>query len=327
MNRFAELLDRLAYEPGRNNKLRLLTSYFREVEDPDRGYALAGLTGALSFKHAKPGLIRDLIASRTDPVLFALSYDYVGDLSETVALMWPKAADNREASLPAHPPPRPSPARGEGAAQQSENQGSIVPPSSALSVPSPLAGEGQGGGYREHGVHNDQRLHNNPPPPTLTEVVTTLRTLGKTELPKQLTRWLDELDETGRWALLKLVTGAMRIGISARLAKTAAAALGDKDPHEIELIWPGLSPPYLDLFAWLEGRGEKPVNRDPAPFRPAMLAHAIEDGELSALDPNEFLGEWKWDGIRIQAVAGLDEQGNMGPGLYSRPGGAIAGGL
>src|SRR5271169_2390462 len=92
MNRFAELLDRLAYEPGRNNKLRLLTSYFREVEDPDRGYALAALTGALSFKHAKPSLIRDLIAERTDPVLFGLSYDYVGDLSETVALMWPKVA-------------------------------------------------------------------------------------------------------------------------------------------------------------------------------------------------------------------------------------------
>ena len=92
MNRFAELLDRLAYEPGRNNKLRLIVNYFRAVEDPDRGYALAALTGALSFKHAKPGLIRDLIADRTDPVLFALSYDYVGDLSETVALMWPKAA-------------------------------------------------------------------------------------------------------------------------------------------------------------------------------------------------------------------------------------------
>src|SRR6476660_3235600 len=92
MNRFAELLDRLAYEPGRNNKLRLITSYFREVADPDRGYALAALTGALSFKHAKPALIRDLIASRTDPVLFGLSYDYVGDLSETVALMWPRPA-------------------------------------------------------------------------------------------------------------------------------------------------------------------------------------------------------------------------------------------
>src|ERR1700687_2557964 len=115
MNRFAELLDRLAYEPGRNNKLRLMTGYFREVEDPDRGYALAALTGALSFKYAKAGLIRDLIAERTDPVLFALSYDYVGDLSETVALMWPKGLINREESLLGHPPPQPSPTRGEGA--------------------------------------------------------------------------------------------------------------------------------------------------------------------------------------------------------------------
>src|ERR1700754_466085 len=262
MNRFAELLDRLAYEPGRNNKLRLITGYFREVPDPDRGYALAALTGALSFTHAKAGLIRDLIASRTDPVLFALSYDYVGDLSETVALMWPKASAQR---------------------------------------------------------------HNNPPPPTLTEVVTTLRTLGKTELPAQLTRWLDELDETGRWALLKLVTGAMRIGVSARRAKTSAAALGDKDAHDVELMWPGLAPPYLDLFAWLEGRADKPVNLDPAPFRPVMLAHAIEDGDFASLDPSDYIAEWKWDGIRVQAVAGCDTHDNHVVRLYSRSGEDITG--
>jgi len=281
MNRFAELLDRLAYEPGRNNKLRLITGYFREVEDPDRGYALAALTGALSFKHAKPGLIRDLIAERTDPVLFALSYDYVGDLSETVALMWPS---------PFHARSAPSPACGGG------------------KEPSPSAFESR------------SNLHNNPPPPTLTEVVTTLRTLGKAELPKQLTRWLDELDETGRWALLKLVTGAMRIGISARLAKTAAAELGNKDPHDIELMWPGLAPPYLDLFAWLEGRAEKPVNLDPTPFRPVMLAHAIEDTNFANLDAGDFIAEWKWDGIRVQAVSGRDERGNMQARLYSRSG-------
>ncbi len=114
MNRFAELLDRLAYEPGRNNKLRLLTAYLRDTPDPDRGYALAALTGALSFKHAKPALIRDLITDRTDPVLFGLSYDYVGDLSETVALMWPKRVGGPEESLLGRPSPPPSPARGEG---------------------------------------------------------------------------------------------------------------------------------------------------------------------------------------------------------------------
>ena len=139
-------------------------------------------------------------------------------------------------------------------------------------------------------------------------------------MPSQLARWLDELDETGRWALLKLVTGAMRIGISARLAKTAAAALGDKDPHDVELMWPGLTPPYLDLFAWLEGRADKPVNLDPTPFRPVMLAHAIEDTDFANLDAADFIAEWKWDGIRVQAVSGRDEHGHMLARLYSRSG-------
>ena len=326
MNRFAELLDRLAYEPGRINKLRLLTAYFREVEDPDRGYALAALTGALSFKHAKPGLIRDLIAARTDPVLFALSYDYVGDLSETVALMWPSPFHARTSPLP----PR---SGGEGAGvgggaagsrSRTDTEPAETPPTPdpeselrSLRTP-PRAARVEGGEHIEQGA--DGRRHNNPPPPTLTEVVTTLRALGKTELPKQLARWLDELDETGRWALLKLVTGAMRIGISARLAKTAAAELGDKDPHEIELMWPGLSPPYLDLFAWLEGRSEKPVNLDPAPFRPVMLAHAIENGDFANLDAADFIAEWKWDGIRVQAVSGRDARGRCVARLYSRSG-------
>jgi DNA ligase-1 len=334
MNRFAELLDRLAYEPGRNNKLRLLTGYFREVGDPDRGYALAALTGALNFKHAKPALIRDLIASRTDEVLFGLSYDYVGDLSETVALMWPRRGANNNESFPGHPSPPPSPTRGEGAQLRTPRQtGSMTDRDSTsdggttLTVPSPLVGEGQGGGYsgRDDNDPLHPSNHNNPPPPTLTEVVTTLRTLGKTELPKQLERWLDELDETGRWALLKLVTGALRIGISARLAKTAVASLGDKDPHEVELIWPGLAPPYLDLFAWLEGRAEKPVNRDPAPFRPVMLAHAIEDSDFANLDAADYVAEWKWDGIRVQAVAGRDDRGQITARLYSRTGEDITG--
>jgi DNA ligase 1 len=261
MNRFAELLDRLAYEPARNNKLRLITEYFRSTGDPDRGWALAALTGALSFQHAKPGIIRTLISERADPVLFGLSYDYVGDLSETVALMWPVPAEAARAN-------------------------------------------------------HELRL---------SDVIETLSRLGKAQLPGQIARWLDQLDETGRWALLKLLTGGLRVGVSARLAKTAAAALGDRDPQEIELLWPGLKPPYRDLFAWLEGRAEKPVQRDPAPFRPAMLAHALMDGDLAALDPNDFMAEWKWDGIRVQAVANVDSKGHPQVRLYSRTGEDISG--
>src|SRR5581483_3572666 len=262
MNRFAELLNRLAYEPARNAKLRLITDYFRASPDPERGWALAALTGALSFPHAKASLIHSLIAERTDPVLFALSYDYVGDLSETVALMWPAAKVS--------------------AAKVSDAN------------------------------DNDHDL-------SLTAVVGTLSTLGKTQLPKQLAQWLDALDETGRWALIKLVTGGLRIGVSARLAKSAVAALGGKDAQEIELLWPGLAPPYGALFAWLEGNADKPANVDPAPFRPPMLAHALEETDLTTLSAADFMAEWKWDGIRVQAVAAPAEQGTIAR-LYSRTG-------
>jgi DNA ligase 1 len=252
MNRFAHLLDRLAFEHARNAKLRLMTDYFRNVPDPERGWALAALTGSLSFAHAKPGLIRALVMERVDPVLFGWSYDYVGDLAETVALLWP-APENQQRNIR---------------------------------------------------------------PPSLTEVITALAGLGKSELPGQLARWLDALDETGRWALLKMLTGELRVGVSARLAKTALAQLGDKTPDEIELLWPVLEPPYLELFAWVEGRAEKPDDVNPLAFRPAMLAHAIEEDELAALDPADYLAEWKWDGIRVQAVAN-----GRGPArLYSRTG-------
>ena len=264
MNRFAELLDRLAYEPARNAKLRLITDYFRSTPDPERGWALAALTGALNFPHAKSGLIRSLIAERTDPVLFGFSYDYVGDLSETVALMWPRRIAAAGSPL--------SPARPEDSEELS-----------------------------------------------LTVVIETLSTLGKAELPARLARWLDALDETGRWALIKLVTGGLRIGVSARLAKAAVAALGASDAQDIELLWPGLSPPYIGLFAWLEGRADKPASSDPAPFRPPMLAHALDEPDLAALDPAEFMAEWKWDGIRVQAVAARLEEGMTGR-LYSRTG-------
>ena len=294
MNTFAELLDRLAYEPGRNNKLRLIADYLRSTPDPERGYALAALTGALSFQHAKAGVIRALIAERTDPVLFELSYDYVGDLSETVALMWP-APHGGAVPLP----PR---SGGEGLGVGGGFQ-QAVPPTPDPSPP--LAALAEGGEKQA---------------PSLSDVVETLATLGKSQLPAQLARWLDALDETGRWALLKIVTGGLRIGVSARLAKTAAASLGEKEPNEIEVLWPGLAPPYTELFAWLEGRGEKPVSRDPAPFRPAMLAHALEESDLVALDPKDFIAEWKWDGIRVQAVTGTDEDGHTVTRLYSRTG-------
>ena len=262
MNHFAALLDQLALEPSRNNKLRLLAHYFRATPDPDRGLALAAMTGALTVASLRPAAVRALIAERVDPQLFALSYDFVGDLSETVALMWP------------------------------------VDPA---------------------------RHHNRAPSPSLSVIVESLRRAGKRDAPALLAGFLDDLDETGRWALLKLLTGALRIGVSARLAKTAVAALGDVGVEAIEEVWHGLAPPYVDLFAWAEGRGPRPVSDDPAPFRAPMLAHALTSDDIETLDPRDYVAEWKWDGVRVQASVVARADGARVARLYSRAGEDMSG--
>jgi DNA ligase-1 len=232
VNRFARLLDDLVLSPSRGGKLRLLAAHFREVPDPDRGWALAALTGALDFRHATPAVVRRLAASRIDPVLFALSHDYVGDLAETVALTWPAAAE--------------------------------------------------------------------PDPPSVDEIVRALAAAARADVPGLLAGWLDRLDAAGRWALLKLVTGALRVGVSGRLARTALAELGAVELARIEEAWHALEPPYEGLFAWLEGRGPAPAAAGPLAFRPVMLAHPLEDADRDGLDPALLAAEWKWDGARIQ---------------------------
>jgi DNA ligase 1 len=234
---FAELLDSLSFQPARNAKLRLIETYMRAAPDPDRGWALAALTGGLDFPAAKPALLRGFGQEKIGEELFTLSYDYVGDLAETLALIW------------------------EG---------------------DPAAG----------------------PPPTLGEVVDTLHSTSRSQTPALLKRWLDVLDSTGRWALLKLLTGALRVGVSARVAKQALANIGNQPVDAIEEVWHGLSAPYRPLFDWLLANGPKPQTNTGGAFLPAMLANAIERAELDAFDPKAYRAEWKWDGIRVQIASG-----------------------
>jgi DNA ligase 1 len=85
-------------------------------------------------------------------------------------------------------------------------------------------------------------------------------------------------------------------------------------------VWHGLEPPYLGLFAWLEKRGAKPETGDVPTFCPLMLAQAVEEEDLAALDPADYSAEWKWDGIRVQLVARPG-----GKRIYSRAGEDIGG--
>ena len=244
---FAELLERLVFTPSRNAKVALLRRYFATQPDPDRGVGLAAITGELSFTAAKPGLIRELAAARTDPVLFAWSYDYVGDLAETVALMWPAAPTNAA-------------------------------------------------------------------PPRLAEVVEALESAPKAALPDIVAGWLDASDASVRLALLKLITGGLRVGVSARLAKIALAEIGGVEADDVEEVWHGLAPPYLRAVR-LAGEARAAARSGAGAGVPSADAGASAGGRRTspACSPTDWRAEWKWDGIRVQLVA--TEGGRR---LYSR---------
>ncbi|WP_323716178.1 cisplatin damage response ATP-dependent DNA ligase [Paracoccus aminovorans] len=233
MKAFAALLERLAFTPARNAKLRLVQHYLERTPDPDRGWALAALTGDLDLRRVTPSLLRTLAEERVDAQLLALSYDFVGDLAETIALVWPEGAQDD---------------------------------------------------------------------PPLSQAVALLQATGKAALPGAIAGMLDRLGGSERLAFLKLATGNLRIGLSARMARMALAAMGTPSVAEIEEIWHGLVPPYAPLFHWIGG-GVRPESAGRAPFRPVMLSTPTDLDELRALDPAQHVAEWKWDGIRVQAVS------------------------
>ncbi len=246
MRAFAALLERLAFTHQRNGKIAHLKQFFATTPDPARGLALAALTGDLKLKRVTSSLLRGLAVSRFDAALFSMSYDFVGDLAETIALLW--ASDGKPEDIP------------------------------------------------------------------LPLLVEELQTASKLDLPALIMMRLDGITASERYAYLKLATGGLRVGISGRLARVALSDYGNLPLTEVEEIWHGLTPPYVNLFAWAEG-GEKPAAAAHAPFRPVMLSTPTDLTALNALPVGDFAAEWKWDGIRVQAVS---DQGTRR--LYSRTG-------
>jgi DNA ligase-1 len=255
MRAFSQLLDDLVYTRSRNTKLKLIGDYLRQTPDPDRGYGLAALTGTLDIPAVKGAAVRAIAEERVDPVLLYMSRDYVGDMAETVALLWPKP----------------------------------------LGEPADI---------------DDATI-------SITAAIDRLRSTSRLDAPRVLASMLDHLDASGRFALLKLATGALRVGINARLAKQALADAFGLEVEGVEEVWHGLRPPFTELFDWAEGRAGQPTARDVPVFRPFMLAHPLEETRVSL---DDYAAEWKWDGIRVQLVhAGGETR------LFSRTGDDISG--
>ena len=166
---------------------------------------------------------------------------------------------------------------------------------------------------------------NTGPQPSVADAVHTLQLMTRATAPRELAALLDRLDGNGRYALLKLATGAMRIGISARLAKVAFAQAFAVSVDDVEEYWHGQFPPYTELFAWAADGAPAPDAGDVPLFRPFMLAHPLEGPAMVAMEGDfvSYAAEWKWDGIRVQIVHVATDSGGE-TRVFSRSGDDIS---
>ena len=234
MREFSQLINQLILTRSRNRKIELLNHYFKNIKNPDRGLALAILTGNLKIQNISISKIKEMIKEEVDSELFDLSYDYVGDLAETIALIWP---------------------------------------------------------FKQKGAV-----------PKLNFIIDELESSSTTNISRLMKKYLSIFSENERWAFIKLLSGGLRIGVSTRLTKLSLIHNTNIKISEVEQIWHGVVPPYIKLFNWIFEKGNKPEIKIEKVFHPLMLAHPIEKNDFNNLKPEDFLAEWKWDGIRVQLV-------------------------
>ena len=235
LEKFARLLENIIYSPSRNRKIELLVEYYKQTNDPDRGFAVALITNSLKLSSIRSTNLKQIIKSKVDPILFDLSYDYVGDMAETISLLWPFKKKKKLCTL----------------------------------------------SYFINFFHENSKL----------------------QVEKFLISQLDKASTTERWAIIKLFTGGLRIGVSEKNAKVSLSKFGNVNLDQIEKIWHGFSPPYVKLFSWLEKGGPIPKIDILKTFHPMMLADQIDSkNDFRKLSPDDFEAEWKWDGIRVQLI-------------------------
>lgn len=247
MKAFAQLFSNLDETNKTNEKVKILKEYFSLVNDEDKIQTLALFTGRKPKRQINSTQIRTwaMEMSNIPQWLFEESYQVVGDLGETIALL----------------------------------------------LPQPL---------------NTQHK-------TLSNWIAEINSIGKlTEEEKKY--WLksswDSMNQQERFVFNKILTGSFRVGVSQSLIIKALSEISGLDAatlaHRIMGNWNPATFSYQDLMQAEDASDD--VSR-PYPF---YLAYAIqetsdksktaEEIETVLGDPSQWQAEWKWDGIRAQAI-------------------------
>ncbi len=136
-----------------------------------------------------------------------------------------------------------------------------------------------------------------------------LKGLAPAEQAERLRAAFDELDAPGRFLLVKLIGGGFRVGVSRLLVQRALAEASGLDAKTIAQRMMGWTDakavPSVERYARLIALDAAP-QADPGHPYPFFLAHPLQlEGRslAQALGPaQDWLAEWKYDGIRAQLV-------------------------
>ena len=239
MKKFAELYAAIDSTTRTNAKTEALIAYFSNAQPADAAWAMWFLTGHKP-RQAVPTKRLHLWAAEAAGLplwLFEESYDAVGDLAETIAL--------------------------------------VLPPPTAAGA--------------------DEPLHT-----WVEERILPLRDLPEAEQHARLASYWAMLGMQERFVFNKLITGAFRVGVSELLVVRALGAVSGVDVKVISHRLMGDWSPTEQTWARVMAPGESETGRaHPYPF---FLAHPLEAPPESLGPREEWLAEWKWDGIRAQLI-------------------------
>ncbi|MAS05770.1 MAG: ATP-dependent DNA ligase [Xanthomonadales bacterium] len=244
MKRFVRLFEALDRTTGTNAKVSAMVEYFREAEPEDAAWAVYFLTGQRLKRLVGTRELREWTGefSGLPSWLVEDSYEHVGDLAETMALLAPEP-DIAPAELPA----------------LHHMVEKCIRPLSAMT--------------------DEQR---------------------RTAVFEQ---WR-HLPGTARFLYNKMITGALRVGVSKRLVTRALAELAGVDPgltaHRLMGDW---QPTPENFRRLLTGEGD----HDHATPYPFFLASPLEAEPSTLGSAADWRAEWKWDGIRAQLIRRADE--------------------
>jgi DNA ligase-1 len=127
-----------------------------------------------------------------------------------------------------------------------------------------------------------------------------LRELDPAAQQARVGTWWRALDRSQRFMLLKILTGELRLGVSQTLVVRALAQAAQLPATTIAARIMGEWAPSAEWFGGLLSHEHTDDDRSrPYPF---FLASPLEDAVESLGQRDDWIAEWKWDGIRAQLV-------------------------